>query len=73
LIHTLIEADFRLHIQPGSFAPQPFLKNESYLGMDLQLNIFGIRAGADQLLFKAEAGTPRRGVRSAQRADPAKI
>jgi FkbM family methyltransferase len=43
IINILSEAGFRLHIHPCITSPQPFFVRHSYLGMDMQLNIFAFR------------------------------
>jgi FkbM family methyltransferase len=44
LLSYMREFGFRYHIhQEGVFSPQPFIRQNSYLGMDLQLNIFFFR------------------------------
>lgn len=40
----LADAGFRVHIQPESASPQPFMRRELRSGMDLQLNIFAFRS-----------------------------
>lgn len=47
LLATLNNAGFRLQIQDVGIAAKPFLEVKSYLGMDMQLNIFGYRAGVN--------------------------
>lgn len=50
LVQTLIEAGFRVQVHPMHVAPRPFIKVDSYMGMDMQLNIFGYRtAGKKEL------------------------
>jgi len=44
LISVLHDSGFRLHMQCPLFAPQPFFKRETYLGMDFQANIFAFRS-----------------------------
>ncbi|HEX6283939.1 MAG TPA: FkbM family methyltransferase, partial [Pyrinomonadaceae bacterium] len=46
LTGVLAQAGFRLHIQAPMPAPQPFIKCEPIMGMDLQLNIFAFRPRA---------------------------
>ena len=43
LMATLTSAGFRLFVQTEQCAPQPFVRRTAHLGMDLQLNIFGVR------------------------------
>jgi FkbM family methyltransferase len=43
LIEVLADAGFRLHIQAVRSAPQPFVRRDPLLDMDMQLNIFGFR------------------------------
>jgi len=47
-LHTLMEilanAGFRLHIHPPITSPQPFLRRNVHLDMDMQLNIFAFRS-----------------------------
>ena len=43
LLELLSAAGFRYHIQEAYSSPQPFMKVEALLGMDLQLNIFCYR------------------------------
>ena len=43
LVQTLIEAGFRVQLHPMNVSPRPFLEIKSYLGMDMQLNIFACR------------------------------
>jgi len=43
LVQTLIDAGFRIHFHPMNVMPRPFIKVDSYMGMDMQLNIFGYR------------------------------
>ena len=43
LVGLLTGAGFRLHFHPSLTSPQPFLKRDSYLGIDLALNIFAFR------------------------------
>ena len=43
LVQTLIEAGFRVQVHPMNVSPRPFLEIKSYLGMDMQLNIFACR------------------------------
>lgn len=43
LVQALSDAGFRVQIQPVCVSPQPFLKVDTNLGMDMQLNIFGYR------------------------------
>lgn len=42
---VLTRAGFRLHIQAPMSAPQPFIKCNPEMGMDMQLNIFAFRPG----------------------------
>lgn len=42
---VLTRAGFRLHIQAPMSAPQPFIKCNPEMGMDMQLNIFAFRTG----------------------------
>ena len=46
-LHRLLEmlnaAEFRYHIHEAHTSPNPFMKRDLMLGMDLQLNIFGYR------------------------------
>jgi FkbM family methyltransferase len=44
LIDILADAGFRLHIHPPITSPQPFLRREVHLDMDMQLNIFAFRS-----------------------------
>jgi FkbM family methyltransferase len=44
LIALLREHGFRVYIHTAVCPPRPFLQRTSYLGMDLQLNIFAVRA-----------------------------
>ncbi|HEU4796163.1 MAG TPA: FkbM family methyltransferase [Pyrinomonadaceae bacterium] len=46
LTNVLAQAGFRLHIQAPMPAPQPFIKCQPVMGMDMQLNIFAFRPGA---------------------------
>lgn len=39
----LAKAGFRLHIHPPVTSPQPFIRRNVHLGMDMQLNIFAFR------------------------------
>ncbi len=43
ILHYLIDAGFRIHIHPQNISKCPFIRRNTHLGMDLQLNIFGIR------------------------------
>lgn len=43
LMHVLEAAGFRLHIHSGKGSSQPFCSLETFLGMDMQLDIWGIR------------------------------
>jgi hypothetical protein len=43
ILLVLRQAGFRVQVQPGRYASQPFLKVEDTLGMDMQLNIFAYR------------------------------
>lgn len=43
ILDILDRADFRVHIHAHHASPQPFLKRDSYLGMDMMLNIFAYR------------------------------
>jgi FkbM family methyltransferase len=44
LITTILnKAGFRIHIHSSIRSPQPLLSRTTYLGMDMQLNIFGFR------------------------------
>ncbi|EKD29072.1 MAG: methyltransferase FkbM family [uncultured bacterium] len=43
ILQILQNAKFRVHIQPGFCSSNPFISQENYLGMDLQLNIFGTK------------------------------
>ena len=40
----LARAGFRLHIHPPHTSPQPFVRRNVHLGMDMQLNIFAFRS-----------------------------
>jgi FkbM family methyltransferase len=44
LVDILARAGFRLHIHPPITSPQPFLKREVHLDMDMQLNVFAFRS-----------------------------
>ena len=44
LVSMLTEAGFRLHIHPPVTSPQPFIRRDVNLGMDMQLNVFAFRA-----------------------------
>lgn len=49
LLAVLAEAGFRYHIQHvGVTSKHPLMKIQSYLGMDSQLNIFGVREGENR-------------------------
>jgi len=39
----LHDAGFRLHVQPVNVSPQPLYALRTYLGMDMQLNVFAFR------------------------------
>jgi len=43
LLHTLEQGGFRVHIHCGKTSRQPFLRMETFLGMDMQLDIWGVR------------------------------
>ena len=43
VIQTLTDAGFRVHLHPMNVAPHPLRETPSYLGMDMQLNIFARR------------------------------
>jgi FkbM family methyltransferase len=43
LLGLLTASGFRLHLQPVSFSERPFLRRHSYLGMDMQVNVFASR------------------------------
>lgn len=43
LISILTNAGFRVHASPVGHSPQPFIKRNAYLGIDLQFNIYGYR------------------------------
>ena len=43
VIQTLTDAGFRVHVHPMNVAAHPLLETPSYLGMDMQLNIFARR------------------------------
>ena len=43
LVDCLADAGFRLHFQSINASPQPFLRRNLCLGMDMQLNIFAFR------------------------------
>lgn len=43
LVDVLARAGFRLHVQALAPAPQPFIKRNSTMGMDMQLNVFAFR------------------------------
>jgi FkbM family methyltransferase len=45
LLSSLKAAGFRVLIQTEMCPPQPLIERRNYLGMDLQLNVFGVRAG----------------------------
>jgi FkbM family methyltransferase len=47
VLGILREAGFRVQVQPINGAKRPFTNVEEYLGMDLQLNIFGFRSLVD--------------------------
>jgi FkbM family methyltransferase len=44
LVDILARAGFRLHIHPPITSPQPFLRREVHLDMDMQLNVFAFRS-----------------------------
>ena len=46
LLHVVRKAGFRIHVHNQFAAPRPFLEHPSYLGMDMNLNIFGYREPA---------------------------
>ena len=46
LMDVLADAGFRVHIQAPMPAPQPFIKRQPVMGMDMQLNIFAFRPDA---------------------------
>ncbi len=46
LVQTLTDAGFRVHIHPMIVSPHPFIAINTYLGMDMQLNIFARRERA---------------------------
>ena len=43
ILKILLDADFRIHIQPELVSPLPFVKRLNSLGMDQRLNIFAYR------------------------------
>jgi FkbM family methyltransferase len=43
LLTILHNAGFRIHAQPVGFSEQPFVKRQTYLGMDMQFNVFASR------------------------------
>lgn len=43
ILRILDTAGFRIHALPVSTTEQPFIKRNSYLGIDMQFNIFGFR------------------------------
>ncbi len=43
ILEKIQEAGFRYQIQPMLYSQRPFIKIDEYMGMDLQLNIFGYR------------------------------
>ncbi|MFA4852424.1 MAG: FkbM family methyltransferase [Bacteroidales bacterium] len=43
LLAILHNANFRIHALPVNHSPHPFIKRNSYLGIDLQFNIFAFR------------------------------
>jgi FkbM family methyltransferase len=45
LLTVLYNAGFRIHAQPIGASEQPFIKRQTYLGMDMQFNIFAFRDG----------------------------
>ncbi len=45
ITEVLTRAGFRLHIQAPMSAPQPFVRCNPEMGMDMQLNIFAFRPG----------------------------
>ena len=44
LLRVLKDAGFRTYVQTAFCPPQPFIATHAHLDMDLQLNIFGVRA-----------------------------
>lgn len=57
LLALLARNGFRYFIRTAFCAEQPFIRREVLLGMDLQLNIFGVRCAAAAAGGKALAGT----------------
>ena len=47
LICLLENANFRLNVTPGISSTAPFVRIRQYSGLDLTLNIFGIREARD--------------------------
>ncbi|HKO42638.1 MAG TPA: FkbM family methyltransferase [Pyrinomonadaceae bacterium] len=43
IVSVLTDAGFRLHFHPVGVSPQPFVSRPVRMGMDMQLNIFGVR------------------------------
>ena len=43
LFHILLDKGFRIHIQPINVSKNPFISIRRNLGMDMQLNVFGVR------------------------------
>lgn len=43
LTTILAEAGYRVHIHPPVTSPQPFMRREVMMGMDMQLNVFAFR------------------------------
>lgn len=48
IMEVLTRAGFRLHLHAPMSAPQPFIKCNPEMGMDMQLNIFAFRPGGQR-------------------------
>ena len=47
ILDILAKAGFRVHIHPPVTSPQPFIRRNVHLGMDMQLNIFAFRQSSE--------------------------